>query len=60
MYIRRWSIQPLPTNPNNTLVHPGARHAGRERRRRVSTSAFTRTRMAGDALLVTVKTRKAS
>ena len=20
VYIRRWSIQPLPTNPNNTLV----------------------------------------
>ncbi len=59
VYIRRWSIQPLPTNPNNTLViqvlvTPVASEAARV------TSAFTRTRMSGDALLVTVRTRKAS
>ena len=59
VYIRRWSIQPLPTNPNNTLViqvlvTPVASEAARVQ------SAFTRTRMAGDALLVTVRTRKAS
>jgi len=59
VYIRRWSIQPLPTNPNNTLViqvlvTPVASEAARV------ASAFTRTRMAGDALLVTVRTRKAS
>jgi prepilin-type N-terminal cleavage/methylation domain-containing protein len=59
VYIRRWSIQPLPTNPNNTLViqvlvTPVASEAARV------SSAFTRTRMAGDALLTTVKTRKAS
>jgi prepilin-type N-terminal cleavage/methylation domain-containing protein len=59
VYIRRWSIQPLPTNPNNTLViqvlvTPVASEAAR------LTSAFTRTRMAGDALLVTVRARKAS
>jgi len=59
VYIRRWSIQPLPTNPNNTLViqvlvTPVASEAAR------AESAFTRTRMAGDALLVTVRTRKAS
>ena len=59
VYIRRWSIQPLPTNPNNTLViqvlvTPTALEAARVQ------SAFTRTRMAGDALLVTVRTRKAS
>jgi hypothetical protein len=58
-YIRRWSIQPLPTNPNNTLVlqvlvTPVSSEAARV------ASAFTRTRMAGDALLITVKTRKAS
>jgi hypothetical protein len=59
VFIRRWAIQPLPTNPNNTLViqvlvtrvtTEGARVA----------SAFTRTRLAGDALIVTVRTRKAS
>ena len=59
VYIRRWSIQPLPTNPNNTLViqvlvTPVVSEATR------TESAFTRTRMAGDALLVTVRTRKAS
>lgn len=58
MYIRRWSIQPLPTNPNNTLVlqvlvTPVATEAGRV------DSADPRTRMVTDALLVTVKTRKA-
>ena len=59
VYIRRWSIQPLPTNPNNTLiiqvlVTPIASESARVE------SAFTRTRMVGDALLVTVRTRKAS
>jgi prepilin-type N-terminal cleavage/methylation domain-containing protein len=59
VYIRRWSIQPLPTNPNNTLViqvlvTPVVSEAAR------TESAFTRTRMSGDALLVTVRTRKAS
>jgi prepilin-type N-terminal cleavage/methylation domain-containing protein len=59
VYIRRWSITPLPTNPNNTivievLVTPVANEMARIE------SAFTRTRMSGDALLVTVKTRKAS
>lgn len=58
VYIRRWSIQPLPTNPNNTLVlqvlvTPLASEAARE-----STST-SRARMAGDSLLVSVKTRKA-
>jgi prepilin-type N-terminal cleavage/methylation domain-containing protein len=59
VYIRRWSIQPLPTNPNNTLViqvlvTPVSSEAAR------TESAFTRTRMVGDALIVTVRTRKAS
>jgi len=59
VYIRRWSIVPLPTNPNNTLVvtvlvTPVASEMAR------TTSAFTRTRMAGDAMLITVRTRKAS
>ena len=58
MYIRRWSIQPLPTNPNNTLViqvlvTPVASEAAR-------IDSPTRKRMSGDALLTTVKTRKAS
>jgi prepilin-type N-terminal cleavage/methylation domain-containing protein len=59
VYIRRWSIEPLPTNPNNTiiiqvLVTPVVNEASRVG------SADRRTRMPGDALLTTVKTRKAS
>jgi prepilin-type N-terminal cleavage/methylation domain-containing protein len=59
VYVRRWSILPLPTNPNNTLViqvlvSPLANEIARKE------TAFTRTRMAGDALLISVKTRKAS
>jgi type II secretory pathway pseudopilin PulG len=58
-YVRRWSIAPLPTNPNNTLViqvlvTPLANEQAR------TESQYTRTRMNGDALLVSVKTRKAS
>ena len=57
-FIRRWAIRPLPTNPNNTLVlqvlvTPVANEGGR-----VAT-AGPRRRMPGDALLVSVKTRKA-
>ena len=59
VYIRRWSIQPLPTNPNNTLVIQVLVTPVTSEAARVG-SAFTRTRMAGDALLVTVRTRKAS
>jgi prepilin-type N-terminal cleavage/methylation domain-containing protein len=55
-YIRRWSIQPLPTNPNNTLilqvlVTPVATEATR-------TGTGPRRRLPGDALIVSVKTRK--
>lgn len=55
-FVRRWSIRPLPTNPNNTLVlqvlvtpvsNEGSRVGGGPRRR-----------MPGDALLISVKTRK--
>jgi prepilin-type N-terminal cleavage/methylation domain-containing protein len=57
VYIRRWSIQPLATNPNNTLVlqvlvTTVATEAGG--------ATANRTRTGSDALLVTVKTRKAS
>ncbi len=58
-YLRRWAINPLPTNPNNTLViqvlvTPLANEQAR------TSSQFTRTRMSGDSLLISVKTRKAS
>lgn len=59
VYIRRWSIQPLPTNPNNTLVlqvlvTPVSSEAARV------AAPDGRTRMPADSLLITVKTRKAS
>ncbi len=57
-FIRRWSVEPLPTNPNNTLIlqvlvthlRTEARGAGTGPRRR----------LPDDSWLVTVKTRKAS
>ena len=57
-YVRRWSIQPLPTNPNNTLVFqvlvtPVSNEAARV------PGPGPRKRMAGDAFLVTLRTRKA-
>ncbi len=57
-YVRRWSITPLPTNPNNTLilqvlVSPLLNEARR------GPSLGPRTRMPGEALLISVKTRKA-
>jgi len=58
-FVRRWSIQPLPTNPNNTIVLQVLVTPVSNENARV-TSAYTRTRMPGDALLVSVKTRKAS
>jgi type II secretory pathway pseudopilin PulG len=57
VYIRRWSVEPLPTNPNNTLVlqvlvtrlaDRGAADAGNVQR------------MPDEARLVSVKTRKAT
>jgi prepilin-type N-terminal cleavage/methylation domain-containing protein len=58
-YVRRWSITPLPTNPNNTLVIQVLVTPLSNEQARVA-SPFTRTRMNGDSLLVSVKTRKAS
>lgn len=57
VYIRRWSIQPLPTNPNNTLVlqvlvTPISNEV-------LQSATGPRKRLGGDALLVSVKTRKA-
>ena len=57
-YIRRWSIEPLPTNPNNTLVLQVLVTPVTNEATRVAGPA-TRRRMPGDALLITVKTRKA-
>jgi len=59
-YIRRWSIEPLPTNPNNTLilqvmVTTVATEASSNRQ-----AATARWRLTNDAWIVSVKTRKSS
>jgi type II secretory pathway pseudopilin PulG len=57
LYVRRWSIEPLPTNPNNTLIiqvfvfRNGGRPAD-------GADDFIE-RMPDEARLITVKTRKA-
>jgi prepilin-type N-terminal cleavage/methylation domain-containing protein len=57
-YVRRWAIEPLPTNPNNTIVLQVmvTRAGGRNDVATTSTAA----RMPDEARLVSVKTRKAS
>ena len=56
VYIRRWSIQPLPTNPNNTLMLQVL--VTTVRRESQITGETPRKRHADDALIATVKTRK--
>jgi prepilin-type N-terminal cleavage/methylation domain-containing protein len=58
MYVRRWSVIPLPTNPNNTLILQVLVTPLVNELRRAQT-AGPRERMAGDSLLISVKTRKA-
>lgn len=59
VYIRRWAILPLPTNPNNTLIIQVLVTPVANENARLATGV-ARVRMRGDALLTTVKTRKAS
>jgi type II secretory pathway pseudopilin PulG len=57
LYVRRWSIEPLPTNPNNTLIlQVRVIPLRREARRTIATAS---TRLPDDTWLVSVKTRKA-
>jgi prepilin-type N-terminal cleavage/methylation domain-containing protein len=59
VYIRRWSVEPLPINPNNTIVLQVL--VTRARHRGVADSAIgVVTRLPDEARIVTVKTRKAS
>ena len=57
-YIRRWSVEPLPTNPNNTIIIQVlvTKSGGRTD---IDTST-TGVRVPDEARLVSVKTRKAS
>jgi type II secretory pathway pseudopilin PulG len=54
MYFRRWSVEPLPTNPNNTLILQVV--VGRIQSR--GNAEGTNNRVRDEARLMTVKTRK--
>lgn len=55
-YIRRWMVEPLPTNPNNTLV---IQVLVTRRRDRGTADIGAVARAPEEARLITVKTRKA-
>lgn len=56
VYTRRWSITPLPTNPNNTLI---IQVLVTKNRSRGAADEGAVARLPEEARLVTVKTRKA-
>jgi type II secretory pathway pseudopilin PulG len=58
LYIRRWSIEPLPTNPNNTLILQVL--VTTPLRESLRNHALAKRKARGDAWLVSVKTRKAT
>jgi type II secretory pathway pseudopilin PulG len=55
MYVRRWSIEPLPTNPNNTLILQVLVARIRDRG---TADLGNVARLPDEARLITVKTRK--
>src|SRR5438128_755994 len=56
VYIRRWAVEPLPTNPNNTIVIQVlvTRH-----RNRGTADQGNSSRLPDEARVISVKTRKA-
>jgi type II secretory pathway pseudopilin PulG len=58
-YIRRWSIEPLPTNPNNTLVLQVLVTTARREQQHKARGDQKRWRLGDDSWIVGVKTRKA-
>jgi type II secretory pathway pseudopilin PulG len=58
VYIRRWSVEPLPTNPNNTLVLQVL--VTRHRDRGGADAVVSVNRLPDEARIISVKTRKAS
>jgi hypothetical protein len=56
LYFRRWSVEPLPTNPNNTLILQVL--VGRIRDRAQADQGNVE-RLPEEARVITVKTRKA-
>ena len=59
VYLRRWAIIPLPTNPNNTLILQVLVTSVADEARLDLSNLSRRPRQLGDALLISVKTRKA-
>ena len=57
-YVRRWSITPLPTNPNNTLIFQ-VRVTTVRQAQLAAAGVGTVQRIGNDTWLVSVKTRKA-
>ena len=57
VYIRRWSIDPLPTNPNNTIVIQVL--VTRETNRGTADQNGSTERLKDEARVMSVKTRKA-
>lgn len=55
VYIRRWSIEPLPTNPNNTLILQVLVTRVRDRG---GADAGAVSRLPNEARLISLKTRK--
>ena len=58
IFVRRWSVEPLPANPHNTVVLQVlvVRHPARV----VADAGIGEARTPDEARLVSVKTRKAS
>lgn len=59
VYIRRWKIEPLPTNPNNTIVLQVLVTTVKRELSLVNPPS-PRRRYADDALIASVRTRKSS
>lgn len=57
VYIRRWSIDPLPTNPNGTIVIQVM--VTRSRTRGLADQAGSTDRLKDEARIISIKTRKA-
>lgn len=55
VYVRRWSVEPLPSNPNNTLI---LQVLVTRNRNRGDADAGTVARLPEEARLMSVKTRK--
>jgi type II secretory pathway pseudopilin PulG len=57
VYIRRWAIDPLPTDPNNTIVIQVV--VTRSRSRGLADQTGSTDRLKDEARIISVKTRKA-